>query len=49
LRFGAANSARLIDLAGRAIKEPKLRRRRDGSVELGLRPYQIATFEVRRS
>src|SRR5208282_5192421 len=33
LRFGAGRMARLIDLAGRPIKDAKLKRRRDGSLE----------------
>ena len=46
LRFGAGRKARPIDLAGRPIKDAKLKRRRDGSLENSLRPFQIATFEV---
>ncbi len=46
--FGHGRIARLIDLAGRPSKGAKLKRRRDGSVELNLRPFQIVTFEVRR-
>ena len=45
--FGHGRRARLIDLAGRPLKGVKLKRRRDGSVELNLRPFQIVTFEVR--
>ena len=45
--FGHGRRARLIDLAGRPLKGVKLTRRRDGSVELALRPFQIVTFEVR--
>lgn len=45
--FGHGRRARLIDLAGRPLKGVKLKRRRDGSVELDLRPFQIVTFEVR--
>ena len=45
--FGESRKARLIDLTGRPSRDVKLRRRRDGSVELRLRRYQIATFEVR--
>ncbi len=45
--FGRGRSARLTDLAGRPSKGVKLTRRRDGSVELALRPFQIVTFEVR--
>ncbi len=49
LRFGAGRTVRAIDLAGHPIKDAKLKRRRDGSVEAGFRPFQIATFEVRGS
>jgi len=45
--FGRGRRARLIDLAGQPLKGIKLTRRRDGSVELNLRPFQIVTFEVR--
>ncbi len=45
--FGRGRRARLVDLAGRPLKRVKLTRRRDGSVELNLRPFQIVTFEVR--
>jgi len=47
--FGARRKARLVDLAGRPLKGVKLKRRRDGSVEMELRPFQIVTFEVRSS
>jgi len=47
--FGAGRKARLVDLAGRPLKGVKLKRRRDGSVEMELRPFQIVTFEVRSS
>ncbi len=46
--FGARRKARMVDLAGRPLKDIKLKRRRDGSVELTLRPFQIVTFEVRQ-
>ncbi|MGA7873537.1 MAG: glycosyl hydrolase-related protein, partial [Candidatus Binatus sp.] len=45
--FGSGRKARLLDLAGRPLKGIKRRRRRDGSIELNLRPFQIVTFEVR--
>ncbi len=45
--FGQRRRARLIDLAGRPLKGVRLKRRRDGSVELNLRPFQIVTFQVR--
>ncbi len=45
--FGAGRSARMVDLAGRAVKSQRLTRSRDGSIELELRPFQIVTFEVR--
>jgi mannosylglycerate hydrolase len=47
--FGTGRKARLVDLAGRHLKCVKVKRRRDGSVELELRPFQIVTFEVRNS
>jgi alpha-mannosidase len=43
--FGGGRKARLIDLAGRPLKEVKLKRHH-GSIELNLRPFQIVTFEV---
>jgi 2-O-(6-phospho-alpha-D-mannosyl)-D-glycerate hydrolase len=46
LGFGAGRRVRMIDLAGRPVRERAIRRRRDGSVELELRPFEIATFEV---
>lgn len=45
--FGHGRKARLIDLSRRPLKNVKLKRRRDGSIELELRPFQIVTFEVR--
>lgn len=44
--FGHGRKARLIDLARRPLKGVKLKRRRDSSIELELRPFQIVTFEV---
>ncbi len=44
--FGAGRSARMIDLAGRPLGGRAIRRRRDGSLELEVRPFEIATFEV---
>jgi alpha-mannosidase len=46
--FGSGRKARLVDLAGRPLEGVKLKRRRDGSVEITLRPFQIVTFEVRQ-
>ncbi|MGC2443013.1 glycoside hydrolase family 38 C-terminal domain-containing protein, partial [Candidatus Binatus sp.] len=45
--FGPGRKARPVDLAGRPLTNVKLKRRRDGSIELDLRPFQIVTFEVR--
>ncbi|HUO05570.1 MAG TPA: glycoside hydrolase family 38 C-terminal domain-containing protein [Candidatus Binataceae bacterium] len=39
-------SIRAIDLAGRPAKDPKIVQRKE-AVEVSLRPFQIATFEVR--
>jgi 2-O-(6-phospho-alpha-D-mannosyl)-D-glycerate hydrolase len=39
--------ARAVDLAGRPSRDPRLTRRRDGSIAIKLRPFQIATFQVR--
>ena len=47
--FGPGRKARPVDLAGRPLQGVKLKRRRDGSIELELRPFQIVTFEVRGS
>jgi mannosylglycerate hydrolase len=45
--FGPGRKVRPVDLAGRPLQGVKMKRRRDGSVELELRPFQIMTFEVR--
>jgi hypothetical protein len=45
--FGPGRKARLINLAGRPLKGVRLKRRRDGSAELSLRPFQIVPFAVR--
>jgi alpha-mannosidase len=45
--FAGTNRARLVDLAGRAVKSPGLKRSRDGALTLEVRPFQILTFEVR--
>ncbi|HYL58409.1 MAG TPA: glycoside hydrolase family 38 C-terminal domain-containing protein, partial [Candidatus Acidoferrales bacterium] len=45
--FGAERSARMVDLAGRAAKSQRLKRSRDGSITIEMRPFQIVTFEVR--
>jgi mannosylglycerate hydrolase len=47
LSFGTDRRVRAVDLAGRPSKDTKLRRRRAGAIEVNLRPFQIATFEVR--
>ncbi|MGH7778365.1 MAG: glycoside hydrolase family 38 C-terminal domain-containing protein [Candidatus Binataceae bacterium] len=46
--FPAAARARVIDLAGNPLKRDAIKRRRDGSLELELRPFEIVTFEVAR-
>jgi alpha-mannosidase len=45
-RFATGCTARLADLAGRAVKGASLKRR-DGAFEVNLRPFQIVTFDVR--
>jgi mannosylglycerate hydrolase len=44
--FGEGRAARLIDLAGRPVKRAGARRKRDGSLELNLRPFEIVSFRV---
>ena len=39
--------ARLVDLAGRAVKRAGLERSRDGAITIELKPFEIVTFEVR--
>ena len=46
-RFATGCSARMVDLSGRPVKGASLTRRRDGALELNLRPFQIVTLEVR--
>jgi alpha-mannosidase len=45
--FARGGRARMVDLAGRATKRARLKRLRDGSLTLELRPFEILTFEVR--
>jgi alpha-mannosidase len=45
--FSANGRARLVDLAGRAVKRAGLKRSRDGAVTLELKPFELVTFEVR--
>jgi mannosylglycerate hydrolase len=44
--FGAGAKARIVNLAGRNATRRGVRRRRRGSIELELRPFEIVTFEV---
>ncbi len=46
-RFATGCSARMVELSGRPIKGAIPKRRRDGALELKLRPFQIVTLEVR--
>jgi 2-O-(6-phospho-alpha-D-mannosyl)-D-glycerate hydrolase len=46
LRFPAGRAIRMVDLAGRTISGAGLSRKRDTSVEVSFRPFQIATFEI---
>jgi mannosylglycerate hydrolase len=45
--FSANSRARPVDLAGRPVKRAGLKRSRDGSITLELKPFEIVTFEVR--
>jgi alpha-mannosidase len=45
--FASGNRARLVNLAGHAVKTAGLSRSRDGALTLEVRPFQILTFEVR--
>jgi mannosylglycerate hydrolase len=45
--FSANGRARLVDLAGRAVKRAGLKRSRDGAIMLELKPFELVTFEVR--
>ena len=45
--FCASGRARLVDLAGRAVKRAGLKRSRDGAIALELKPFELVTFEVR--
>ncbi len=47
-RFHEAMRARVIDLAGNAVKHAGMSRKRGGALELELRPFEIVTFEVTR-
>lgn len=44
--FGDGAKARPVDLAGRKTALRKVRRSRNGDVEIELRPFEIVTFEV---
>jgi hypothetical protein len=44
--FGQGRLARLIDLAGHPMKRSGTRRKRDGSLKLNLRPFEIVSFRV---
>ena len=46
--FPGAMRARVVDLAGNAVKRAGMRRKRGGALELELRPFEIVTFEVSR-
>jgi len=45
--FAAGGRARLVDLAGRAVKRAGLKRSPGGAITLELRPFELVTFEVR--
>jgi len=44
--FGAGCVGRLVDLAVRPLHHSRARRRRDGRLEVSLRPFEIFTFKV---
>jgi len=46
--FGVGGAARLVDLAVRPLLRRKIDRKRDGSVEVKLRPFEIVTLRVAR-
>ena len=45
--FASRSRTRLVDLAGRTMKRAEVKRSRDGSLTLELRPFEILTLEVR--
>ena len=45
--FSDRAKAKLVDLAGKKQKRPGVRRSPNGDMELELRPFEIATFEVK--
>ena len=45
--FCASGRARLVDLAGSALKRAGLKRSRAGAIALELKPFELVTFEVR--
>jgi len=44
--FASRSRARLVDLAGRTTKRAGVKRSRDGSLTLELRPFEILTFAI---
>jgi alpha-mannosidase len=44
--FGEGRIARVVDLAVRPLQRSAVRRRRDGSLEVNLRPFEIVTFRA---
>ena len=44
--FSDGEKARLVDLSGRKAGPRRLRRSRNGNIEMELRPFEIVTFEV---
>jgi mannosylglycerate hydrolase len=45
--FAAGRTVRIVDLAGRRVKRDGLKRSRDGTITLELKPFELVTFEVR--
>ena len=46
LKFAEGARGRPVDLAGRPVRRETLRRRRGGEIEMTLRPFEIATFQL---
>lgn len=46
--FPAGFAARTVDLRGRGLTGRRARLRRDGRLQLAMRPFEIVTFEVRK-
>jgi alpha-mannosidase len=45
--FGEGRAGQVVDLAVRRLQHSGVRRKRDGRLEVNLRPFEIVTFRVR--